>query len=50
MDGRSEVFDEDESTDVEFDISASGEIIRRALLYLGAGTQNQEALQIGSAE
>lgn len=48
-DGRSEVFNAGGSTDIEFGPDSSGEIIRRALLYLGGGTQNQEAAQIGSA-
>jgi hypothetical protein len=49
-DGRGEVFNSGASTDVEFDVVVSGEIIRRSLLYLGAGKQNQEALQIGTAD
>lgn len=45
-DSRSEVFDESSSTDMEFSLEDSGEIIRRALLYLGVAFQNQEALQL----
>jgi hypothetical protein len=49
-DGRGETFDAGNSIDVEFDTTVSGEIIRRALLYLGAGTQNQEAVVIGMSD
>jgi hypothetical protein len=49
-DERSEVFDPTSSTDIEFDYAMSGDIIRRALLYLGAGYQNPEAAQIGTAQ
>jgi hypothetical protein len=45
-DGRSETFDEGSSTDMEFSLEDSGDIIRRALLYLGVAFQNQEALQL----
>jgi hypothetical protein len=45
-DSRSEVFDEGSSTDMEFGLDDSGELIRRALLYLGVAFQNNEALQI----
>jgi hypothetical protein len=49
-DSRGESFDEAGSTDVEFDVVVSGDIIRRALLYLGVGFQNEGAAQVGSTE
>jgi hypothetical protein len=45
-DGRSETFNAGASTDIEFNYEDSGEIIRRALLYLGVAFQNNEALQL----
>lgn len=45
-DSRSETFNAGASTDIEFGYEDTGEIIRRALLYLGVAFQNNEALQI----
>lgn len=45
-DGRSESFNEGASTDIEFDIEYSSEIIRRALMYLGVPQQNPELISL----
>ena len=44
-DGRSEIFDSGSSTDIEFSIEHTREIVRRALLYLGVSFQNKEAFE-----
>lgn len=48
-DGRSDSFNIGASTDIEFTIDHSFEIIRRALLYLGVAFQNDEALKLAIA-
>lgn len=45
-DGRTETFNSAGSTDMEFDIECSKEIVRRALLYLGVSFQNREAFEL----
>lgn len=45
-DGRSEVFTSVGSTDIEFGIDCSKEIIRRALVVLGVSFQNREAFEL----
>jgi hypothetical protein len=47
LDGRSVSFNEAGSTDIEFGYEESGEIIKRALVYLGIAFQNNEAFQLG---
>jgi hypothetical protein len=47
--GRSVSFDEASSTDIEFGVEDSGEIIRIALLYLGVAFQNKEAMELAIA-
>lgn len=49
VDGRSISFDVGASTDIEFGIEDSGEIIRIALLYLGVAFQNKEAMELAIA-
>lgn len=45
-DGRSESFDSGTSTDIEFEIEHTKEIIRRALVTLGVSFQNREAFEL----
>jgi hypothetical protein len=49
-DQRSETYDPSTSVEIEFPEEYSGEIARRALLYLGVAFQNNEALQLALAE
>ena len=49
-DSRGENFNAGGSTDIQFDVTVSGDLIRRALLYLGVGFQNDGAAQVGSSE
>lgn len=45
-DSRSESFNSGGSTDIEFGYAYTGDIIRRALAFLGVAFQNNEALQV----
>ena len=46
-DGRGKTFNSGASTDIEIGIEYSGEIIKRALVYLGVANQNKDAAEFG---